>query len=83
MPRFARINIRSHLRADAAGAEEAPAADSFEHAEDADEDQWNRGPEGDIGEDDADDQQNGAGDAARNAALEADVSLKETGHAAN
>jgi hypothetical protein len=71
-----------HLSADAAGAEEAPTAHGFEHAEEADQDQGNGGPEGNVGKDDSNDKQNGSSDAARDAALETDVSLKKSGHAA-
>lgn len=74
--------LQSHLRADTAGAEETPAADGFEHAKEADDDERDAGPEGIVGEDNSNDEENGAGDAARDAALKADVSLKKSGHAA-
>ena len=73
--------LRLELRADAAGAEKTPAAHGFEHAEEADHDQRNRRPQRGVGEDDAGNEENGAGNPTGDAALETDVSLKKSGHA--
>ena len=74
--------MRLEFRADAAGAEETPAAHGFENAEEADHYERNRGPQGFVRENDAGDEENGAGDSTGDAALKTDVSLKKSGHAA-
>lgn len=74
-------DLRSELCANATGAGQTPAANGFKNDEQSNYNQCDANPQLEIRHDDAGDEQQGADDTPRDAALKTDITFKKAAHA--